>query len=209
MSEALIGSPGRPTRIELVVAVAENDVIGRGNQLPWRLPADLRRFKAITLGGSVLMGRKTYQSIGRALPGRRNLVLTRSALCAAPGCIVVPSLEAALHEARDERALMVIGGAEVYRLCLPLATRIHLTLVHARIGGGDAHFDGWRCAHWREVACERHEADHEHAVAYSFVTLDRSSAIGGSRASISSCARSMSTSASVAASRVKSCSKRS
>lgn len=169
--------PERPAArvgVELIVAVSENDVIGRGNQLPWRLPEDLRRFKAITLGHSILMGRKTQQSIGRALPGRRNLVLSRRADFAAAGCLVVPSLEAALLEAQSTSRLMVIGGAQIYRLCLPIATRIHLTVVHAQIAGGDAHFAGWRGADWRESARERHEANDTHSHAYSFVTLDRS-----------------------------------
>jgi len=160
--------------MELVVAAAENDVIGRGNQLPWRLPADLRRFKALTLGKHVLMGRNTYESIGRALPGRTNLVLSRSLDFAPSGCTVVASLDAARRAAGADAALMVIGGAEIYRLCLPFAARIHLTLVHARIDGGDAFFDGWRGPEWRESFRERHEADDKNSCAYSFITLERS-----------------------------------
>jgi dihydrofolate reductase len=160
--------------MELVVAAAENDVIGRGNQLPWRLPADLRRFKALTLGKHVLMGRKTYESIGRGLPGRTNLVLSRSPDFAPSGCIVVASLDAARLAAGAQAALMVIGGAEIYRLCLPFTARIHLTLVHARIDGGDAFFSGWRGPEWRETFRERHDADEQNSCAYSFITLDRS-----------------------------------
>jgi len=160
--------------MELVVAVAENDVIGRGNQLPWRLPADLRRFKALTLGGNVLMGRKTYESIGRALPGRTNLVLSRSPGFAPIDCTVVANFDAARNAAGGDGALMVIGGAEVYRQSLPLASRIHLTLVHTRIEDGDAFFDGWRSREWRESFRERHEADEKNSCAYSFITLDRS-----------------------------------
>jgi dihydrofolate reductase len=160
--------------MELVVAAAENDVIGRGNQLPWRLPADLRRFKALTLGKHVLMGRKTYESIGRALPGRTNLVLSRALNFAPRDCTVVASLDAARIAAGAQTALMVIGGAEIYRLCLAFAARIHLTLVHARIDGGDAFFDGWRGPEWRESFRERHEADERNSCAYSFITLERS-----------------------------------
>jgi dihydrofolate reductase len=160
--------------MELVVAAAENDVIGRGNQLPWRLPADLRRFKALTLGKPVLMGRKTYESIGRALPGRTNLVLSRSLGFAPSGCTVVASLDAARLAAGAQTTVMVIGGAEIYRLCLPFAARIHLTLVHARIDGGDAFFSGWRGPEWRESFRERHEADDKNSCAYSFITLERS-----------------------------------
>lgn len=165
--------------MELVVAVAENDVIGRGNRLPWRLPADLRRFKEITLGKAVIMGRKTHESIGKALPGRLNLVLTRSTAGVADGCVAVASLAAA-RQAAGDAALMVIGGGEVYRECLPLAARIHLTIVHTRIEDGDAFFDGWRASQWRESQRERHEADERHTYGYSFVTLERRSASGGS-----------------------------
>jgi len=159
--------------MELVVAAAENDVIGRGNQLPWRLPADLRRFKALTLGKHVLMGRNTYESIGRALPGRTNLVLSRSLDFAPSGCTVVASLDAARRAAGADAALMVIGGAEIYRQCLPLASRIHLTLIHAQIEDGDTVFAGWRGAEWDESSRERHEADDKNAYAYSFITLER------------------------------------
>jgi dihydrofolate reductase len=157
----------------LVVAVAENDVIGRGNRLPWRLSADLRRFKALTLGKHVLMGRKTYESIGKALPGRTNLVMTRSADFDATDCTVVATLDAARNAANSGSALMVIGGSEIYGQCMPLASRIHLTLVHARIEDGDTFFAGWRGAQWRESARERREADDKNDFAYSFVTLDR------------------------------------
>lgn len=159
--------------LELVVAVAENDVIGRANGLPWRLPADLRRFKAITLGHTILMGRKTYASIGKALPGRRNLVLTRDRGFTAPDCEAVATLDDARRAAAGDDVLMVIGGAEVYRLCLSAAVRIHLTLVHAHIDDGDAFFHGWREAIWRETARERHEPDEKNPLAYSFVALER------------------------------------
>jgi dihydrofolate reductase len=159
--------------LELVLAVAENDVIGRGNGLPWQLSADLRRFKALTLGKHILMGRKTYQSIGKALPGRTTLVLTRSADFAPIDCTVVGALEDALLAASGEAVLMVVGGAEIYRQCLPHASRIHLTLVHARVEDGDTFFSGWRDTDWRETFRERHEADDKNAFAYSFVTLER------------------------------------
>jgi dihydrofolate reductase len=159
--------------LELVLAVAENDVIGRGNRLPWRLSADLRRFKALTLGKHVLMGRRTYESIGKALPGRTNLVLTRSADFDAADCTIVGTLDDARRVAGAESALMVIGGAEIYRQCLGLATRIHLTLVHTSVMDGDTVFAGWRGSDWRESSRERHEADEKNEFAYSFVTLER------------------------------------
>jgi dihydrofolate reductase len=159
--------------LELILAVTENDVIGRGNRLPWRLSADLRRFKSLTLGKHVLMGRRTYESIGKALPGRTNLVLTRSADFDAADCTVVGTLDDARSAADAESVLMVIGGAEIYRQCLPFATRIHLTLVHTSVADGDTFFAGWRGSEWRESFRERHEADEKNDFAYSFVTLER------------------------------------
>ena len=159
--------------LELVVAVAENDVIGRGNRLPWHLPADLRHFKSLTLGKPVLMGRKTYESIGKALPGRTNIVLSRSQDFAPGDCVVVKILDDARVAAGAHSALMVIGGAEIYRQCLPLASRIHLTLVHTSIEDGDTVFTGWRSAEWSEASCERHESDDKNAYGYSFIVLER------------------------------------
>jgi dihydrofolate reductase len=177
--------------MQIVVAVAENDVIGRRNELPWRLPADLRRFKALTLGKPVLMGRRTYQSIGRALPGRLNLVLSKSGSFSPGDCTVVADLEQAREAAeRDaigrEADIMVIGGAQIYRQCVPFTSRIHLTLVHTSVEDGDTFFDGWRGAEWRETFRERHEADEINSCAYSFVTLDRA----GKGASLDSISRS-------------------
>jgi dihydrofolate reductase len=170
--------------IELVLAVAENDVIGRGNRLPWHLPADLRHFKSLTLGKPVLMGRKTYESIGRALPGRTNIVLSRSAEFAPGDCVVVTTLDdariaaGAAGAAGTADTLLVIGGAEIYRQCLRLARRIHLTLVHAHIADGDTVFAGWRGGEWDASSRERHEADDKNAFAYSFITLDRAGSRG-------------------------------
>lgn len=165
--------------LELVVAAAENDVIGRANGLPWRLPADLRHFKNLTLGRPVLMGRRTYESIGRALPGRTNIVLSRSQGFSAGDCIAVKSLRDARLAAADQPALMVIGGAEIYRQCLPEARRIHLTLIHAVIPDGDTFFTGWRGPQWSESSRERHEADDKNEYAYSFITLERIGAAAG------------------------------
>jgi len=179
-------------RMQFVVAVSENDVIGRRNQLPWRLSADLRRFKTLTLGKPILMGRKTYESIGHALPGRLNLVLSRSSAFAPGDCTVVPTLEAARERAcaaaGKDAPLMVIGGAEIFRECASAAECIHLTLVHAYIEDGDAFFDGWRSPEWREIARERHPADDKNSAPYSFITLERSES-AGSAASTSRSAR--------------------
>ncbi|HWY94574.1 MAG TPA: dihydrofolate reductase [Steroidobacteraceae bacterium] len=170
------GAAAPAAALELVVAVAENDVIGRGNQLPWHLPADLRHFKSLTLGKPVLMGRRTYESIGKALPGRTNIVLSRSAEFSPSDCVVVKSLADACTAAGAEPALMVIGGAEIYRQCLPLAGRIHLTLIHAQIENGDTIFAGWRGGEWKASSQVRHEADDKNAYAYSFITLERTGA---------------------------------
>jgi dihydrofolate reductase len=159
--------------LELVVAVAENDVIGRGNALPWRLPADLRHFKALTLGKPILMGRKTYESIGKALPGRANLVLTRSVDFRPDDCQVFARVNDAIRAVGADSAIMVIGGAQIYQQCLSLASRIHLTLVHTRVEDGDTFFEGWRGPEWRESCRERHEADAANGFAYSFITLER------------------------------------
>jgi dihydrofolate reductase len=174
--------------MEIVAAVSENDVIGRRNQLPWRLPADLRRFKSLTMGHPILMGRKTYESIGKALPGRANIVLSRSARFAAPDCAVVSTLDAARQAAGGDSGLMVIGGAQIYRECIAFVSKIHLTLVHARIEDGDAFFEAWRGSAWRETYREAHVADDKNSSAYTFLTLERSG-IGASSASISRSAR--------------------
>jgi dihydrofolate reductase len=164
-------APTRPD-LELVVACSSNDVIGRGNALPWHLPDDLRRFKALTMGRPILMGRKTCESIGRALPGRINLVLSRNSAPPVPGVRVVADLQGALAAAGTAQ-LMVIGGGEIYAQTLPLAKRIHLTLVHTVIADGDAFFRGWRSPEFTEVGREEHVADERHAFAFSFLTLER------------------------------------
>jgi dihydrofolate reductase len=158
-------------RLELVVAVARNGVIGRGNALPWRLPADLAHFKRITMGHPILMGRRTWDSIGRPLPGRMNVVLTRDGAFRAPGAVVVHSLADALAAA-GAGPLMVIGGAELYRACLPSAAVLHRTTVEADVDG-DVRFPDWHPADWRETWRESHPADERHAHGYTFTRLER------------------------------------
>jgi dihydrofolate reductase len=159
--------------VDIVVAVSEDDVIGRGNALPWHLPDDLRHFKAVTLGKPILLGRRTFESIGRALPGRRNLVLSREAGFRAPGTESVGSLEQALSLCAGSEALMVIGGAQVFDLALPAVRRIHLTRVHTRIADGDVFFRGWRDPAFTETDRQPHPADERHAHAFSIMTLVR------------------------------------
>jgi dihydrofolate reductase len=159
--------------LELVVAASRNDVIGRGNSLPWHLPADLRHFKSLTQGRHVLMGRKTYLSIGKALPNRVNLVMSRDPSFSAKDCTVIASLGEAQRIAGNA-PLMVIGGAQIYAQCLEAATRIHLTLVGTDIADGDTFFSAWRHAPWREVWREEHASDDKNAFGYAFLTLERS-----------------------------------
>ena len=164
--------PAEPPLVSLLVAAAENGVIGRDNTLPWHLSDDLRRFKALTLGKPMLMGRKTFESIGKPLPGRTSLVLSRSRDWARPGATVVRSLEEALERAGAVPELVVIGGAEVYRLALPHAQRIYLTRVHAEIPG-DTVLPPLDATAWRETEREFHAADARHAHAFTFIVLER------------------------------------
>jgi len=160
------------TLISLIVAMARNGVIGRDNALPWHLSEDLRRFKAATLGKPILMGRKTFESIGHALPGRTNLVLTRNRSWTAPGAVVVHSVEAALALAGDAAELVVIGGAEIFRLVMPFARRIYLTHVHAEVPG-DTYFPAFDPTQWLDVECVERAADERNTYPVTFVTLER------------------------------------
>ncbi|MBS0456344.1 MAG: dihydrofolate reductase [Proteobacteria bacterium] len=155
----------------LIAALDRRFAIGRGNALPWHLPDDLKRFKALTLGKAVLMGRKTADSLGRALPKRRNLVLTRSDRAPFPGMEVVASLDDAMQRADDE--LMVIGGGEVFALALPLATRMYLTHVDTEVAGADTFFPAFEESDWRVVAHASHPADARHACDFAFVDYQR------------------------------------
>ncbi len=161
--------------ISLIVAMAQNGVIGRENSLPWRLPQDLKRFRAFTLGKPILMGRKTFESIGQPLPGRTNLVLTRDRSWFAHGVIVVHSVEEALTQAGSSDELVAIGGAEIYRLVLPFARRIYLTHVHADVPG-DITFPEFDPTQWADVECSTQPADDEHAYPLTFMTLERRNA---------------------------------
>lgn len=165
--------------IALVAALAENRVIGRENALPWRLPDDMKRFRTLTTPHCVLMGHRTYVSIGRPLPDRTNIVLSRNPSTAYEGVSVTGDLEAALALARDagHEKLFVIGGEAVYAASLPLADRLYLTRVHAQIEG-DAHFpqfdeSGQNPSSWRRTSSASHPADERHAHAFSFEEWDR------------------------------------
>lgn len=159
-------------KIALIVAMDEADLIGRDNDLPWRLPADLQYFRRVTMGKPIIMGRHTHDSIGRPLPGRHNIVVTRTTGYHAEGCTVVNSLDAAFDASRGSDEVMVMGGASLYAQCLPLADRLYLTRVHARFEG-DTWFPSWDPAQWRETARQDHAADERNAYAYSFIELER------------------------------------
>lgn len=169
--------------IVLVAAVAENGVIGRGNMLPWRLKSDLKQFRAATMGRPVVMGRKTFHSIGRALPGRTNIVISRQAVFAAPGVVAAATLEAALAVAlgdalrRNVCEIMVIGGAELYAALMPRATRLDITRVHAQ-PDGDAIFPPVEPSVWAETARRRYAAGPEDDAAFTRLTYQRASARG-------------------------------
>ncbi len=172
-------------KVALIWAMAPNHVIGRNNKLPWYLPNDLKYFKQVTFGKPVIMGRKTFESIGKPLPGRTNIVISRNPDFQAPGCRVVDSLAAAL-ELADSVALiegieevMVMGGGEIYRQALPYADRLYLTEVHAEIEG-DAYFPAFDRNQWREVAREDFTAEAKEDTGsnpydYSFVVLEPAS----------------------------------
>ena len=144
--------------ISIIVAASANNVIGAHGDLPWRLSDDLKRFKTVTMGKPIVMGRKTWESIGRALPGRRNIVITRQQGFAAEGCDVVQSSDEAIAVAGDAEEIMVIGGSQVYELFLPVAQRLYLTRVHADVNG-DAFFPAVDEDEWQLVSDEAHSAD--------------------------------------------------
>jgi len=158
--------------LSIIAALSDNGVIGRDNALPWRLPADLARFKQLTLGKPIVMGRKTWESLPGLLPHRTHVVVTRDRDYRAEGVMIVHSLDEAVRLAEDVDELMVIGGAEIYRQALPLAARMYLTRVHADIEG-DAFFPSYPVADWCETACEVHEPDGRNPYRYSFIDLQR------------------------------------
>jgi dihydrofolate reductase len=157
-------------RVSIIAAVARNGVIGHDNAMPWHLSDDLKRFRALTTGHPIIMGRRTYESLGRPLPGRRNIVISRDSAFAAPGCEVLPALDAALVACSDASEVFIIGGAQLYAATLALADRLQITEIHADFDG-DTHFPQYDRRLWRETAREhgRGEAD----FAYDFVTYER------------------------------------
>ena len=159
--------------ITLVAAMTEDRVIGRDNALPWHLPSDLKHFKRVTLGKPVIMGRRTWESVGAPLPGRRTIVVSRQPDYRATGAEVVPSLDAALRLVAGESEACIVGGAALYEEALPRAHRMELTHIHARGVDGDTYFPAWDPAEWTVVASEDHPADARHAWPMTFRTWER------------------------------------
>jgi dihydrofolate reductase len=155
----------------IVVAIAENYAIGKNNQLLWYLPSDLKHFKQITSGHTVIMGRKTYESVGKPLPNRRNIVLSRQVMHI-DGCETASSIDAALALCADEKEVFILGGAEIYRQSINITDRIYLTIVYKEFDG-DAFFPEINYSEWKETAREDHQPDEKNAIPYSFITLER------------------------------------
>ena len=160
------------TKISIIVAVAQNGVIGTGGTMPWHISEDFRHFKEVTLGHSVVMGRKTYESIGRPLPRRRNIVITRNSDLRIEGCEMAPSLEAALAMCEGEEEVFVIGGGEIYRQALPLAHKLYITHVGVSVEG-DTRFPTIDPAVWHEVGRTEFERGAEFEHPFAFVDYEK------------------------------------
>ncbi len=159
-------------RLSIVVAMDSNRLIGKDNGLPWHLPADLAFFKKLTTGNTILMGRKTFDSIGRPLPNRRNIIITRNADIEIAGCEVVNSIEKALSLVQSETEVMVIGGAKLYQQILPIADRLYITQVEGEFDG-DTYFPPYDEKNWRQVSCESHLADKKNNHPCHFVVFEK------------------------------------
>jgi len=159
-------------RLSIVVAMDDNRLIGKDNGLPWYLPADLAYFKKITTGNSILMGRKTYESIGRALPNRRNIVITRNPEALFSGCEVVDSIDAALSITKNDNEVMVIGGASLCEQLLPEVTRLYITQIKGKFKG-DVYFPHYDQSEWLQISCESHQPDDINKFVYHFIVMER------------------------------------
>lgn len=158
--------------LSIIASIGKNNELGAENKLIWKLPDDLKRFRALTLGHAVIMGRKTYESIGRPLPERKNIIITRQADYKAPGCIVVGSLDDALKAAEGDAEPFVIGGSEIYDAALPLADKLYLTFVDAE-PEADVYFPEVDVREWKFVSKEDHPADEKHAHSFTFTVYKR------------------------------------
>jgi dihydrofolate reductase len=157
--------------VSIIVAIGENHAIGKNNQLLWHMPNDLKHFKDITSGRTIIMGRKTFDSVGKPLPRRRNIVVTRQDITI-PGCEVVKSIEDGLALCKDEDEVFIGGGAEIYKLAMHLTDRIYLTIIHKSFDA-DTFFPEIDKSEWKEVKREDFEPDEKNPLPYSFITLER------------------------------------
>ncbi len=158
--------------ISIIVAISENNAIGKDNQLLWHLPADLKHFKEITTGHTIIMGRKTYDSIGKPLPNRRSIVITRNSHLKIEGVEVVTNLKDAIELCKADEEAFIIGGAEIYHQALPFTKRIYLTRVHQEYEA-DTFFPTLNPTDWKEMNANNNQADEKNNVAYTFSTLER------------------------------------
>jgi len=156
----------------MIAAMSTNRVIGINNQLPWHMPADLKHFKSLTINKPVVMGRKTYESIGKPLPNRQNIIVTKQANYRASGCDVVNSIDAAINAAEAKHEIMIIGGANLFEQCLPLAKRLYLTVIETNIAG-DTFFPNWNKEEWTITSRESHQPDDKNQHPYCFMQVDR------------------------------------
>jgi dihydrofolate reductase len=161
------------TTVSLIVAIGRNREIGKGNQLPWHLPADLAFFKRTTSGHTVIMGRKTYESIGRPLPNRRNIIISRNKDYVAEGCEVFTSLQDALIACQGETEIFIMGGAQIYEQALAIADKLYITEVDTEVIGADAFFPQWDKNIWQEASREAHKADEKNSFDYAFVIFTK------------------------------------
>jgi len=160
--------------LSIIVAASENNVIGINNHLPWHLPIDMKYFKDTTMGKPIVMGRKSFEELGRVLPGRPNIMITRQADYKAEGLYVVPSLEAGIEKAKTfgTEEIFITGGGEIFKMALPIIDRLYLTRVHAEVTG-DTYFPEFDPRGWKLVKNERHEKDEKHAYALTFQVWER------------------------------------
>ena len=158
--------------ISFIAAMGKNRVIGKDNSLPWKLPADMKHFHDLTVGKPIIMGRKTFESIGKPLPNRTNIIITRDQNYKAENCIVVHSIDEALKASEGNEEVMVIGGAQIYKEFLAKANRMYLTFIDAEIDG-DTYFPAYKIEEWKEISYEEHERDAENPHDYRFVVLEK------------------------------------
>ena len=159
-------------KLSIIVAMDRNRVIGKGDALPWHISEDLKHFKKITMGKPIIMGRKTHESIGRPLPGRENIILTRDRSYKAEGCTVLHSMDDIFEHCKDIEEVMITGGAEIYKLALDQVSNLYLTEVHAEVEG-DTYFPEFERSKWKEISREDHKADEKNEFNYSFLVLEK------------------------------------